>query len=117
MLRKKDLLELETRKRIFNFILKYPGLHFRILCIELNISNGTMVYHLNYLVKRGLIETNNRDKHCRYFVSKNLGENDKKLLIIFRKVLYRDIILLQISAKASYIPQAELTRHYFLLKY
>ena len=32
---KEELLKLETRRRIYNFILKYPGLHLRKICREL----------------------------------------------------------------------------------
>jgi predicted transcriptional regulator len=93
MLGYNNLLDLETRRRIYNYISKYPGLHFRRLCKELKIPNGTMSYHLSYLKKRGLIEIKNKDMKSRYFVSHKVSEIDKKLFSIFRKELLRNILI------------------------
>ncbi len=44
-----EVLEHETRKIIFNHILEYPGVSFKTLKKVLNLTNGTLRYHLNYL--------------------------------------------------------------------
>lgn len=48
-------LDLKTRRNIYNFILKHPGLHFRELCRKLSLPNSTLSYHTRYLEKRGFI--------------------------------------------------------------
>jgi predicted transcriptional regulator len=43
------VLEHETRKMIFNHIIEYPGVSFNTLKKVLNITDGTLRYHLAYL--------------------------------------------------------------------
>lgn len=49
---KEDSLALETRRKIYNLILNYPGLHEREIARKLNLSLSTLDYHLHYLEKR-----------------------------------------------------------------
>ena len=78
-------LDLERRKRIFNYILKYPGLHLQDLIRRLNLSNGTVRYHLKYLEKRGLITTRANDGYVRIYVSNNIGEKQKIMIHLLRQ--------------------------------
>ena len=90
---KRDTLELETRKKIHHYILKYPGLHFRELMRKLNLPNGTLGYHLQYLEKRGLITTKSEDGYVRYYIINNIGNDQKKMIHILRQEVPRNIIL------------------------
>ena len=56
MISKNEIFELETRKRIFNFIKDHPGFHRRELERVLNIPFSTLTYHVRYLEKNELIE-------------------------------------------------------------
>ena len=43
------ILELEKRRKIYNYILTNPGLHFNEIVRGLQIPKTTLEYHLNYL--------------------------------------------------------------------
>lgn len=88
-----DLLKLETRRRIYNFILKYPGLHLRKICRKLKIPKTTMDYHLNYLKKHDLILIKTERGYNYYYVSKKVGNIEKKILAAIRQKTPRNIIL------------------------
>ena len=88
-----ELLELETRRQIYNYILKYPGLHFRDICRKLNFSKSTMNYHLKFLEKKGFIEKRTNGGYCRYYTVNSISKLDKKILDVLRRKLSRDIIL------------------------
>jgi len=87
------ILELETRRKIYNYILEYPGLHFRELSRKMKIPKSTLKYHLKYLKKRELIVETYSDKYSRYYVSKKVGNDTKKILEIIRQDSLRRIIL------------------------
>ena len=87
------ILDFQTRKQIYEFIFKYPGLHLRGLCRKLNFSISTLDYHLRSLEKQGLIEKRTNGGYCRYYIVNNVSKFDKKFLDVFRRKLPRDIIL------------------------
>jgi DNA-binding MarR family transcriptional regulator len=89
----KQILELDARKKIFNFIYKYPGLHFRELSRKLAIPRSTLNYHLKYLEKRGLITVNSSGKYSLYYVTNNIGNGQKKMIQLFRQETPRNIVL------------------------
>ena len=90
---KEDLLQLETRRMIYNFILKYPGLYLSELSRRLNIPKSTTYYHLKYLKKRGFLVEKYNDRYTRYYVTKKIGEIDKKILNLLRQEVPRNIVL------------------------
>ncbi len=87
------ILELESRRQIYNYILEYPGLHFRELSRKIRMPKSTLKYHLKYLKKRELIVETYADKYTRYYVSKKVGNDTKKILEIIRQDSLRRIIL------------------------
>jgi DNA-binding transcriptional ArsR family regulator len=93
MKRRKDILELETRSKIYNFILKYPGCHLRELSKKMNIHRNTVDYHVKFLQKRELIEAKNENGYCRYYTIKKGGTKERIFFNIFRQIVPRNIIL------------------------
>lgn len=91
--KKKDFLDLENRRYVYNFILRNPGFHLRKLSRELNIPKSTLNYHLNFLKKHDMIIEKNDKKYLRYYVSQKVGNIDKKILGIIRQNIPRKIIL------------------------
>ena len=87
------IFELATRKKIYNFILNYPGLHKRELSRKLNISYANLKYHLNYLTQRELIIESAEGRYVRYFTANYISEIDRKILNLLRQELPRKIIL------------------------
>ena len=90
----KNLLNLHTRQRIYQFISDAPGLHLREISRRTDISFSTLRYHLNYLCKNGLIEIGTEGRFNRYYKANNIGSEEKKLLNILRQAPIRKIILL-----------------------
>ena len=88
-----DLLGLEIRRHIYNFILKYPGLHLRELSRKLKIPKTTLHYHLNYLIREHFLLIKSENKYARYYASKKVGTKDKTILSVMRQDLPRRIVL------------------------
>ena len=91
---KEKIFELEIRRRIYNLILKDPGLHIRELSKTINIPKSTLTYHLSHLKKHGFLEIKSENGCARYYAAKKVGEKDKKILNLFRQDVPRTIILL-----------------------
>lgn len=71
-----ELLELETRRRIYQEIKSTPGLHFRELQRRLEMALGTLEYNLRELEKEGLVVTREEGYHKAYFTTE--GEMDRR---------------------------------------
>ena len=48
--RRKNVLDNDVRESILNYIQENPGTHYNIMKRNLDISNGTLAYHINVLV-------------------------------------------------------------------
>jgi predicted transcriptional regulator len=90
---KEDILELENRKKIYNHILKSPGLHEREIAREIGMPLSTLNYHLNYLTKRELVMAKPEGHYTRYYVVRKVGIKDKKVISLLRQSLPRRIIM------------------------
>lgn|GEM_PF-428563 len=84
--------ELQTRKRIYDTIVSYPGLHLRELSRLLDIPLGTLRYHLSYLEKHELIIAQRDNRYKRYY-SRKLSPQQKKILAKLRREIPRGIVL------------------------
>ena len=97
---KKDkILELETRKKIYEFVRKYSGCHFRELERKSGLAHGTLTYHLHFLVKHNLLTYKKENNTSRYFPAE-IKENTA-LLGVLRQTALRKIILF-LLAEESY---------------
>ena len=94
MITSKDILKLETRKEIYNLILKHPGLHLRELSRKIDISFGSLRHHLKYLRKIGYITIKSDRRYTRYYAFKKVGKKDKELMNLMRQDVPRKIIML-----------------------
>ncbi|UCH71932.1 MAG: winged helix-turn-helix transcriptional regulator [Thermoplasmatales archaeon] len=103
-----NILELENRRQIYNFILKNPGIHMRELSRRMNIPYGTLKYHLTYLKKRELCVEKSDGAYLRYYVAKKLGKKHKEILNALRKEVPRKIILFILYSICA--SQAELSK-------
>ena len=103
-----EALDLKTRRSIYHFVYRYPGLHFRELCRKLHIPRSTLSYHLKYLEKRGLLITKSEGKYTCYYVSNNIGNDQKKVLPLLRREVPRNIILYLLTISCA--SQIELSK-------
>ena len=108
-IKKDDILELKTRRKIYQYILKNPGLHLRELSRRLKIPITTLSYHINYLKKRGLIIGKTKGCFVRYYVINKVGSNDKELLSLLRnKTIHQIILILYYDVVTSRIEISEM---------
>jgi len=89
----KNIIELKTRHSIYQIISKYPGLHLRGIIKKSKLSEGTVRYHLQYLKKKELIQTNSEDGYSRFYAKGEIGNKDKELMGVLRKENPKFIIL------------------------
>jgi len=89
-----EILELSTRREIYNLIVENPGLHLREISRRANLSFGGLRYHLNYLTKLGLIKTESNQRFTRYYATNKINRNDKEIINLLRQDIPRRILLL-----------------------
>ena len=77
-----DLLELKSRRFIYNCIQKHPCLHVRELERVTNIPFTTLRYHLRYLQKKELVNVKKEGGFKRYYVTQSISLQEKKLFSI-----------------------------------
>ncbi len=90
--KEKKILELETRRKIYEVVNKFAGCHFREIERKSGLPTGTVKYHLSYLAKHGLIKEDKSENNILYFPKAFKTEN-KKLLGLLRQNKVREIIL------------------------
>ena len=87
-------LKLETRRNIYQLILKHPGLHLREISRRVNLTFNNLRYHLDYLKKQGLIITETNQGYSRFYAKQKFSQKDKELFNLLRQEVPRKIILL-----------------------
>jgi len=74
-------LELDSRRRIYDAVCKYPGTHLREIGRTVNLSPNLVDYHLLYLEKRELVYSLQDGLYKRYFPKDVIGEGRHRDLI------------------------------------
>ena len=90
--KEKKILELDSRKNIYNIIKKFAGCHFREAVRISRLPTGNAKYHLDYLTRHGLINQVKESNSVRYFPRDFKAEN-KKLMGLLRQESIREILL------------------------
>ena len=88
-----DVLELETRRDIYDLIAKNPGLHARKISEILSLSGQLTDYHLQYLEKHEVITSTKGEGKRRYYIKGTIGIKEKKTLAFLRQETSLRIIL------------------------
>ncbi len=86
-------IELETRRRIYDFVVANPGSHLRAIKDELDMPMGQLEYHLQYLEKRGLLDSK-EDRYYKRFYPAEMSATDRRLLSAIRQEKPRQIVLI-----------------------
>lgn len=97
MAKKEDILELESRRKIFDHISNNPGAYMREIQKELGMATGQLEYHLKYLETHGLIAWESVSNKKRYFVQDEVNYPDRKVLSLLRQEIPRRILLILIE--------------------
>ena len=88
-----DILELETRRKIYNLILENPGLHLSKIAEILKMRISLVEYHLIFLEKNEIITPVRESGYTRFYVFGEIGIKDKKILSLLRQEIPLRIIL------------------------
>jgi len=90
---KDALLELESRREIYQLISGSPGLHFRELQRRLDIAYGKLQYHIEVLVKHGLIEEEKTEEYSRFYLSNFKSIMEREIMSLLRQKSVRHILV------------------------
>jgi len=96
---KEEALELEARRRIYEYILATPGTHLRGVHRAVRLPFGQVLYHLNYLEKLDLVVVKKDGKFSRYFVKNLIGRREKDVISVLRHEVPRTISVLLLFYK------------------
>lgn len=91
------ILELKMRRRLYQLVMEYPGLHVRELARQLDTSASLVEYHLNHLLDRGLVSDMREDRYQRIYPTEGqaalLGDQERRTLGLLRERLPLSILL------------------------
>lgn len=86
-------LELEARKRIYDFVVSSPGTHLREIQRQIALPLGTVEYHLKYLVEKEMLVERSDGNYKRYYPVGVYGSVDRQLLSLLRQEVPRRIVM------------------------
>jgi len=86
---------IETRQKIYDLVIKNPGLHQAKIAQMLEMRKSLAEYHLKYLEKNNAIISVKEDGYKRYYTEESeVDIEGKKVLSLVRQETPRNIILL-----------------------
>lgn len=88
-----DVLALETRKEIFEYVEANPGVHFSQLKRDLDMETGLLQHHLRELEDHGVLESSEHKDRRRLFIAQELDEEERAILSWLRYETTRHILL------------------------
>lgn len=86
-------LELESRRRIYEYLLANPGMHLRRIGRALGMSTGMLSYHLMYLEQAGMLKSEADGHRKRYFIARAFVEAQRRIMGLLRQDVPRRIVL------------------------
>src|SRR5437870_12859771 len=78
-------LELESRRRIYDFLTANPGVHLRRIGQVLGMSTGMLSYHLGYLERNGVLKSEEDGHRKRYFIARAFAEAQRPIVAAVRQ--------------------------------
>lgn len=89
----REALELENRRKIYQYISSFPGVYLREIQKALGLPIGVLEYHLTYLEKKGILSTVVEKYRKRYFVKEEIRHGDKGVISLLRQKTPRRIVI------------------------
>ncbi len=100
-------LDNRTRKRLYDYIISHPGVSFQILQEAFRIKDGTLRYHLQFLMKNGEI-VRSGDGHKRVYYCSGMKKNSILGRPIPGKLTDQQKRLLELISLEPGIPKSDL---------
>ena len=88
-----DVLDVDTRKEIFEHVQSNPGVHFSQLKRDLNMETGLLQHHLGTLEEYDVLVSEEHQGKRRVFVAQALDEDERTVLSSLRYETTRHILL------------------------
>jgi predicted transcriptional regulator len=88
-----DSLDLDTRREIYEYIVKNPGVNLSKISEEIKKSAQLVDYHLIYLERHSLITVDKEKGFKQCFIKDKIGAEDKRLLGLLQQDLLLQIVL------------------------
>jgi len=101
-------MHLPARRRIFETVSKFPGLHFREVQRRTGIGTGALEYHVRVLEKAGVIKVEKKWFGLRFY-PKNIGDSESALLSILHSGNYRNTLLFLLNNPSA--SQGQIAAH------
>ncbi len=97
-------IEVENRKKIYEIIEEYPGLHMREIKRRADMSMNLVRYHLDQLKKYDIVSEEEEDEYKRYYPregEKKVDLRDRKMLGLLRKKIPLSVVLFLLNQDGS----------------
>jgi DNA-binding MarR family transcriptional regulator len=92
-----DVLSLDSRRRIHDFVRRNPGAHLREIARSLELPLGTALYHLDYLSQTDMVVVRRDGRYKRFFVKHMLGRLEKDYVSAFHHAVPRKIVTILLT--------------------
>ncbi|MEF8832979.1 MAG: ArsR family transcriptional regulator [Candidatus Thermoplasmatota archaeon] len=93
-------IEVENRKKIYQLIEEFPGLHMREIKRRTDLSMNLVRYHLEQLKKYEVVEEVEEDEYKRYYPKegeRRVDFEDKRYLALLREEIPLSIVVYLLS--------------------
>ncbi len=85
--------------KVLQYIQENPGCHLRQIKRNLDLSMGTMQYHLNMLEKQGKVSSERHNLHKYYFPIGLFEQKERHILKILNQDTAREILMVILEKK------------------
>jgi predicted transcriptional regulator len=86
-------LELESRKRIYEYLIANPGVHLRRIGQALGMSTGMLSYHLGVLEREELVKSEAARHRRRYFLAQAYRPDQRLVVALLRERVPRRVLI------------------------
>lgn len=100
-MRRDEILEYETRRRVYHLIEDEPGLHLREIERRSGIPLSTLRHHLRYLQEHRLVDASEDRNVTRFFATVLPEVADRRTLAALRQESLRRVVLFVLSQGGS----------------
>ena len=93
-------IEVENRKKIYELIEEFPGLHMREIKRRTDMSMNLVRYHLGQLKKYGVVEEVEEGEYKRYYPKqgeRRVDFEDKRYLALLREEIPLSVVVYLLS--------------------
>lgn len=88
-----EVLNLENRRRIYQYVSSHPGTYLREMERELGLQTGVLSYHLDYMERRQVLRVDDDGYRKRYFPADRFHLRDRRTISVLMQPMPRHIVM------------------------